>query len=75
MRIGTSQLPNPPRVIGMIKKKIITRACAVTTLLYSWSLPRKEPGLLNSRRTTILRPVPTAALHIPKKKYIAAISR
>ena len=64
--MGTNQFPNPPRVIGIIKKKIITNAWAVTTLLYSWSLPKNEPGDLNSSRTTILNPVPTAALHIPK---------
>ena len=33
IRIGTSQLPKPPSVIGIIKKKIITNAWAVTTLL------------------------------------------
>ena len=28
---GTSQLPNPPIIIGLTIKKIITNACAVTT--------------------------------------------
>lgn len=41
---GTSQLPNPPIMMGMTIKKIITKACAVTTTLYTWSLPMKEPG-------------------------------
>lgn len=30
---GTSQLPNPPIMIGITMKKIITNACAVTTTL------------------------------------------
>ena len=30
---GTSQLPNPPIIIGITIKKIITKACAVTTTL------------------------------------------
>lgn len=31
--IGTNQLPNPPIIIGITIKKIITKACAVTTTL------------------------------------------
>jgi len=30
---GTSQFPNPPIIIGITIKKIITKACAVTTTL------------------------------------------
>ena len=30
---GTSQFPNPPIMIGMTMKKIITKACAVTITL------------------------------------------
>jgi len=30
---GTSQLPNPPIIIGMTIKKIIRKACAVTITL------------------------------------------
>lgn len=30
---GTNQLPNPPIMIGMTMKKIITKAWAVTTTL------------------------------------------
>lgn len=33
--IGISQFPNPPIIIGIIMKKIITRAWAVTTILNS----------------------------------------
>lgn len=32
---GTSQLPNPPIITGITKKKIIKNACAVTIVLYS----------------------------------------
>lgn len=32
---GTSQLPNPPIIVGITKKKIIINACAVTITLYS----------------------------------------
>lgn len=31
--IGTSQFPNPPIIIGITMKKIITKACAVTIVL------------------------------------------
>lgn len=34
---GTSQLPNPPIMMGMTIKKIITKACAVTITLKIWS--------------------------------------
>ena len=30
---GTNQFPNPPIIIGITIKKIITKACAVTTTL------------------------------------------
>ena len=30
---GTSQFPNPPIMIGITMKKIITKACAVTMVL------------------------------------------
>jgi hypothetical protein len=30
---GTNQLPNPPIITGMTMKKIIIKACAVTTTL------------------------------------------
>lgn len=30
---GTNQFPNPPIMIGITMKKIITNACAVTTTL------------------------------------------
>ena len=41
---GRSQFPKPPINTGMTKKKIIRNAWAVTNVLYSWSLPKREPG-------------------------------
>lgn len=41
---GSSQFPNPPIKIGITIKKIIKNPWAVTSVLYSWSLPRKDPG-------------------------------
>jgi len=41
---GRSQFPNPPINVGITRKKIIRKAWAVTMVLYSWSLPRREPG-------------------------------
>ena len=32
---GINQLPNPPIMIGITKKKIIRKACLVTTVLYN----------------------------------------
>lgn len=32
---GTNQLPKPPNKTGITKKKIIIKACAVTTALYN----------------------------------------
>lgn len=32
---GTNQLPKPPIMVGITKKKIIIKACAVTITLYS----------------------------------------
>lgn len=32
---GRSQFPKPPMNTGITKKKIIKKACAVTTVLYS----------------------------------------
>jgi len=65
---GDNQLPNPPIVVGITKKKIITKAWAVTTLLYNWSSPNKEPVQPNSKRMTAEKPVPIKADQIPKVK-------
>jgi len=40
-KIGTNQFPKLPIKIGIVIKKIITNACAVTTTLYNWLLPPK----------------------------------
>jgi hypothetical protein len=39
--IGTNQLPKPPIIVGITKKKIIMNACAVTITLYNCLLPAK----------------------------------
>merc|ERR1739838_877810 len=53
---GDNQLPKPPIIVGMTKKKIMIKACAVTTVLYNWSSPRSEPEEPSSKRMTAERP-------------------
>jgi hypothetical protein len=65
---GNSQFPNPPINTGITRKKIIRKAWAVTTVLYSWSLPRNEPGCLNSVRIKRLIVAPSIPAQIPKIK-------
>lgn len=65
---GTSQLPNPPIITGITKKKIITRACAVTITLYRWSSHSIGPGADNSSRIKILNAVPTMPDSAPNSK-------
>ena len=65
---GTNQLPNPPIIVGMTKKKIIIKACAVTITLYSWSSPNKLPALPNSNRIRADSAVPRNADQMPKTK-------
>lgn len=65
---GRSQLPKPPIMIGMTIKKIIKNACAVTMVLYSWSLPRNEPGWPSSSRMRILIEVPRRPPQVPRRK-------
>lgn len=65
---GISQLPNPPIITGITKKKIIKNAWAVTIVLYSWSLPRSDPGCPSSARIRSLIDVPKRPDHIPKIK-------
>jgi len=71
---GTSQLPNPPIIIGITIKKIITKAWAVTMTLYVWSSPIKEPGWPSSSRIIILKAVPINEAHAPKIKYKVPMS-
>ena len=55
-------------------KKIIINAWAVTTTLYSWSSPRKDPGCPSSRRIRTLKAVPTIPDHAPDNKYKVPMS-
>lgn len=71
---GVSQLPNPPIIIGITRKKIIKKAWAVTNVLYSWSLPSRVPGCPNSVRIKSLIDVPRSPAHVPRTKYIVPIS-
>ena len=70
---GINQLPNPPINTGITKKKIIRKACAVTTVLYTCS-PKKDPGTASSVRIKILIVVPTKPPQIPMIKYKVPIS-
>ena len=65
---GTNQFPNPPIITGITKKKIIKNACAVTIVLYSWSLPNKAPGCPSSARINSLIEVPKSPAQVPKIK-------
>lgn len=65
---GTSQFPNPPIITGITKKKIITKACAVTITLYNWLSPKRAPGWPSSARIRRLKDVPTNPDQIPKRK-------
>lgn len=71
---GTNQLPNPPIITGMTKKKIMTKACAVTITLYKWSSPNIGPGPDNSKRINTLKAVPTIPANPPNSKYRVPIS-
>jgi len=71
---GRSQFPNPPISTGITRKKIIKKACAVTIVLYSWSLPRSAPGCPSSARISILIEVPRSPDQMPKIKYKVPIS-
>lgn len=65
---GRSQFPKPPINTGITKKKIIKNACAVTMVLYSWSLPRNDPGWLNSIRISNLIAAPIIPAQTPRIK-------
>ena len=71
---GTSQLPNPPIIIGITIKKIIIKAWAVTIVLYNWSDPSILPGWPNSARIRRLSIVPNKPAHMPNIKYKVPIS-
>lgn len=65
---GDSQLPNPPIIIGITKKKIIRNAWAVTNVLYNWSLPKSVPGWPNSVRINNLMEAPINPDQVPRMK-------
>ena len=69
--MGTNQLPNPPIIVGITKKKIIIKACAVTITLYNCLFPAKiwTPGCANSARIKTDKLVPITAEIAPKIKY------
>lgn len=71
---GTNQFPNPPIIIGITMKKIMIKACAVTIVLYTWSLNISLPGWPNSKRISLLRLAPTIPDHAPKAKYNVPMS-
>lgn len=71
---GTIQFPNPPIMIGITIKKIIMKACAVTTELKIWSSQIKWPGVPSSIRIISLKLVPTRPAHTPKIKYNVPMS-
>lgn len=74
IRSGTIQFPKPPIIVGITKKKIITKAWAVTTTLYSCGVARNTPGEDNSSRIMSDRPVPIRPAQIPKIKYKVPMS-
>jgi len=41
---GINQFPKPPIIVGIIIKKIINKACAVTIELYNCPVKKKFPG-------------------------------
>lgn len=71
---GTNQLPKPPIKTGMTKKKIITKAWAVTITLYKWSSPNRDPGPESSSLIIILKAVPTIPENNPKIIYKVPMS-
>jgi len=72
--IGTSQFPNPPIIIGITIKKIITKACAVTNTLKIWSFCPIVAGCDSLIRMIILMEAPINPAHIPNPKYIVPMS-
>lgn len=65
---GRIQLPNPPIKIGITIKKIITIACAVTSLLKNCSDIIFAPGWESSMRIKSLINIPDTPAHIPTKR-------
>src|SRR5690554_480194 len=73
---GTNQLPNPPSIKGITVKKIITKACAVITTLYTWVFSKKStwPGVINSKRINNDKTLPQRPQNAPKNRYKVPMS-
>jgi hypothetical protein len=72
---GTSQLPNPPIMAGMIMKNTITRPWPVTKTLKVWgSLKISRPGYISSARIIMEKKPPMQPATIAKIRYIVPIS-
>ena len=72
---GNRKLPKPPIIAGMTIKKIITIACAVIILLYSWLSPINcTPGLDNSNLIKTEKAVPIRPASNANMRYNVPIS-
>ena len=67
---------SPPIITGITRKKIITKAWAVTITLYNWKSPAKNaaPGDDNSNLIKTLNAAPTQPANAPNKRYKVPIS-
>jgi hypothetical protein len=72
---GNKKLPNPPIIAGITMKNIITIACAVIILLYSWlSAMYCTPGPDNSNLIRTEKAVPINPENNAKIRYNVPIS-
>ena len=72
---GTSQLPKPPIIAGMIMKNTMIRPWPVTnTLKVCGSLKICRPGYISSARIIIERKPPISPRTIAKTRYIVPMS-
>ncbi len=72
---GTSQLPKPPIIAGMIMKNTMIRPWPVTnTLKVCGSLKIWRPGSISSARIIMDRKPPTRPAQIAKIRYIVPMS-
>ena len=72
---GTSQLPKPPIIAGMIMKNTMIRPWPVTnTLKVCGSLKTCRPGYISSARIIIEKKPPIRPAQIAKIRYIVPMS-
>ena len=71
---GSIQFPKPPIKTGITKKKIITKAWAVTITLYKWGEPKITVVDPSSIRIRTEKAEPTKALQSPNRRYNVPIS-